>query len=68
MKNIPLLQNITDWHAAKQHNKICEAILALPENERTDEMMSLLARSLSNKDNYNSALEILDQNQGSLFK
>lgn len=36
MSNESLLKQIASWHTEKKHDKICEAILALPEQEQTD--------------------------------
>ena len=55
-----LAEQIAGWHAAGEHNKICEAVLALPEQEQTDELICLLARALNNKDDFCGALEVLD--------
>lgn len=61
MNSHPELQNqIAIWHAAQDHGKIKSAILELPEAERSDELLSLLARALINEDEFTAALEILE--------
>lgn len=58
--NPELLTQIAAWHAAKEHGQIKNAILGLPQSERSDERLSLLARALFNEDEFTAALEILD--------
>ena len=55
-----LLNQIAVWHSAGEHSKIKNAILTLPASERSDELLSLLARALFNEDEFSAALEILD--------
>jgi len=52
-----ILNQIASWHSARKHERIREAIIAIPKNERNDELVSLLARALNNEDNYSGALE-----------
>lgn len=60
MPNEALIEQIAGWHTSGRHERICEAVLAMPEQERTDELICLLARALSNQDNFSCALEVLD--------
>jgi tetratricopeptide (TPR) repeat protein len=60
MSQETLIHQIAAWHTAREHGKIREAVLALPEDERTDELVCLLARALSNMDDYTGALSWLD--------
>ena len=54
------LNQIAVWHTAQEHAKIKAAIEALPAAERSDELLSLLARALFNEDEFPAALETLD--------
>lgn len=65
MSNKSLLDQISVWHAKNQHVEICQTILALPDQEQTDEIVSLLARALINMDDYKTAIEALDYIKGS---
>lgn len=60
MSHAILLSQIADWHAAREHGKIRDAVLALPEQERAAELICLMARALSNMDDYQTAMEALD--------
>lgn len=60
MSNEALIKQIDTWHIAGEHDKIMEAILALPEQERSDELTCLLARALNNEEDYAGALKVLD--------
>jgi hypothetical protein len=60
MPHETLLTQIAEWHEARENGKIHDAILALPENERTDELVCLLARALNNEDDFSGALTALD--------
>lgn len=64
MSNEALFEQITGWHTSGEHDRICEAILAMPEREQTDELICLLARALNNRDNFSGALEVLDGIRG----
>ena len=63
MSNELLAEQIAGWHTAREHTRIINAVLALPEQERTEEMICLLARALNNKDDFSGALEVLDSIQ-----
>ena len=60
LPNEKLLIQIADWHRVQDHGKIREAILAIPEQERSDELLCLYAQALNNDDDYNGALAVLD--------
>ena len=60
MPNEKFLKQIADWHISQDHGKIREAILAIPEHERSDELLCLYARVLNNEDDYSCALAVLD--------
>ena len=55
-----LLNQIAVWHSAQEHDKIKSAILELPPAERSDELLSLLARALFNDEKFAAALQVLD--------
>lgn len=55
-----LLDQIALWHSAQEHGRIQSAILGLAVSERSDELLSLLARALINEDEFTAALEILE--------
>ena len=54
-----MLQQIEQWNADDEEQKIIDAILKVPEEERTAELTGLLARSYNNQGNYNEAIEQL---------
>ena len=54
-----LLKQIETWHEAEEHQKIVDAIAALPEEERDYELTSLLARALNNLGDYKTAMQFL---------
>lgn len=58
-KHDKLLQQIEQWNADDEEQKIIDAILKVPEEERTAELTGLLARSYNNQGNYNEAIEQL---------
>ena len=60
MSNEAILNQITDWHIVQEHENIIKAILDMPEHERSSELICLLARAMSNEDDYSSALKVLD--------
>ncbi|MDR1321302.1 MAG: SMI1/KNR4 family protein [Gracilibacteraceae bacterium] len=60
MSKKTLLAKIAAWHTSREHDKIYKAITALPENERDAEFLCLLARALSNEDDYSGALKTLE--------
>lgn len=65
MNGDKLLNQITSWHAERQHQQIIDAICAIPENERSDEIVCLLARALLNEDDFIGAIAKLDSISGS---
>ena len=61
MTHAALLKQIQQWHADGQHEKVEDAILALPEAEwkRDYDLSCMLARAFNNLSRYQEALEIL---------
>ena len=59
-----LLNQLSNWHKEKEHGKIQEAILEIPEQERSNELICLYARALFNEDDYNGAIKALDSISG----
>ncbi|MDR2296863.1 MAG: SMI1/KNR4 family protein [Comamonas sp.] len=55
-----LLNQINIWHCAREHDKIKNAILELPETSRSADLLSLLARAQINADEFTAALEVLE--------
>ncbi len=53
------IEQIEQWHADDKHQKIVDAISAIPENERDFTLISLLGRALNNLDRESEALELL---------
>lgn len=58
-KYAKLLQQIEQWNADDEEQKIVDAILEIPEEERTIELKGLLARTYNNMEEYSYAEEIL---------
>lgn len=54
-----LLQQIEQWNADDEEQKIVDAILEVPEEERTTELTGLLARSYNNLGLFKEAIETL---------
>lgn len=55
-----LIQQIADWHKSQEHSKIIQVIAALPKEEQTGELRSLLARAFLNEERFPEALSALD--------
>ena len=58
-KHAKLLQQIEQWNANDEEQKIVDAILEIPEEERTVELKGLLARAYNNMEEYIFAEEAL---------
>lgn len=56
----PLLEQISQWHEADQHQKIVDAILQLPQEERTYQITGYLARAYNNLARYEEGLALLE--------
>lgn len=54
-----LLQKIEQWNADDKEQEIVDAILDIPEEERTAELTGLLARAYNNQEKYKEAIETL---------
>lgn len=54
-----LLQQIEQWDANGEQQMIVDAILEIPEEERTVELIGLLARAYNNSEEYPKAIECL---------
>ena len=54
-----LLEKIAAWHDADEHQKIVDAIAALPEGVRDYQLTCLLARALNNLGDYKTAISFL---------
>lgn len=54
-----LLQKIEQWHVDDEEQKIVDAILEIPQEERTAELVGLLARAYNNQGNYKDAVDQL---------
>ena len=55
-----LLKQIEDWHKNQHHQKIIEVIQALPRQEQTTELLSLLARAFLNTGDCSKAISQLE--------
>lgn len=54
-----LLQRIEQWNVEDEEQEIVDAILEIPEEERTTELTGLLARAYNNLGSYNEAIRYL---------
>lgn len=54
-----LLKQLAQWHEDNEFQKIVDAILILPEEERDYELTGQLARALNNLEDYETAVEML---------
>lgn len=61
MNTEQLLEQIECWQQADEHQKIVDTILALPETERTDEVLGQMAVAYNNLDDYDAAIAVLEQ-------
>ncbi|MCL2492917.1 MAG: hypothetical protein FWF33_02610 [Clostridiales bacterium] len=57
-KTVPIEQ-LQKWHEEDEHQKIVDEIETVPEQERSYELTSLLARALNNLDQYGRAMNLL---------
>ena len=53
------LKQLARWHEDDEFQKIVDAILALPEEERDYDLTGQLARALNNLEDYETAAEVL---------
>lgn len=58
---LTLIEQIDQWTESDEHDKIVDAINALPKDQIDYEMTGLLARALNNLDRYEEALQLLIQ-------
>lgn len=56
-----IMEQLTQWYETEEHQKIVEAILKLPESERTDELLGKLAVAYNNLEKYDQAIAVLEQ-------
>lgn len=61
MNKEQFMQQIDQWFEADEHQKIADAILALPEGERDDELLGQLAVAYNNLSEYEEAIAVLEQ-------
>ena len=54
-----ILELLAEWHKNNEYQKIVDAILAIPEEERDYELIVQLARALNNLGDYETATEML---------
>lgn len=52
-----LIDQLTEWHEAEEHQRIVDTLLTIPEEERNYEAVSRLARAYNNLERYEEALE-----------
>lgn len=55
-----MINKIQAWHQEAEHEKIIHTITALPKEDQTGVLLSLLARALINNDNIAEAIKTLD--------
>ena len=60
-KNRPFLEQIAEWYIDDEPQKVIKAITSLPEEEKTDLLMGELAVAYNNTEQYEKALEILEE-------
>ncbi len=53
------MKQLARWHEDDEFQKIVDAILALPEEERDYDLTGQLARALNNLEDYETAAEVL---------
>ena len=58
MKN-NLIELLNTLHKEDKHQEIIDTIEALPNQEKTSEIIGILARAYNNVENYEKALELL---------
>ncbi len=51
-----LINQLNEWHEVDEHQRIVDTLLAIPEEERDDELISILARAYNNLGLYEEAL------------
>lgn len=60
MNKDEFLNQIDEWYDSDEHEKIIEAILALPEDELDDEILGRLAVAYNNNGDYKKAIAVLE--------
>ncbi len=55
-----LLKQIAQWHEDDRHQKIVDAILQIPQEERTCQITGYLARAYNNLARYEEAISLLE--------
>lgn len=60
-KNRPFLEQIGEWYVNDEPQKVIKAITSLPKEEQTDLLMGELAVAYNNTEQYEKALEILEE-------
>lgn len=60
-KNRPFLEQIGEWYVNDKPQKVIKAITSLPKEEQTDLLMGELAVAYNNTEQYEKALEILEE-------
>lgn len=55
-----MIRKIQAWHQKEEHEKIIKTITALPKEEQTGALLSLLVRALINDENVPEAIKTLD--------
>lgn len=56
-----LLEQIGRWYQEDEHQKIIDAVLAIPQADRGDELLEQLAVAYNNLDDYDAAIVVLEQ-------
>ena len=56
---LTLVENIALWHKNGDHSKIVRTVLALPDDERTNELIGFMARAYNNLSQYALAEQYL---------
>ncbi|WP_419393622.1 SMI1/KNR4 family protein [Cytobacillus praedii] len=62
--NQTLFEQLNKWHEEDEHQKIADLLIAIPDEERDYEMISLLARAYNNLGLYENALFQLEDIAG----
>ncbi|MFJ5764996.1 SMI1/KNR4 family protein [Lysinibacillus sp. NPDC093210] len=56
-----LINQLHEWHEVDEHQRIIDSLLAIPEEERDYELISILARAYNNSGLYEEALHQFDK-------
>lgn len=56
-----LMDKIDRWYALKRHRKIVDAVMALPREQRTDDLLGRMAVAYNNLDEYDNAIQVLEE-------